>query len=100
MVDTLPTVTSPQEGGRVAVVCDMVTVVADLSVPELFGKVQADQVGTVQVTDGLGLMHGRGNQDFVTHWVCLTVPISYSTPPPIPGDEWTPCQLVGQPIWV
>ena len=75
MVDTLPTVTSPQEGGRVAVVCDMVTVVTDLSIPELFGQVQADQIGTVQVADGLRLMHGRGDKDFVTHVVWLTVPL-------------------------
>ena len=75
MVDTLPTVTSPQKGGGVAVVCDVVSVVADLSVPELFGKVQADQVGTVQVADGLRLMHGRGDKDFVTHVVWLTVPL-------------------------
>ena len=69
MVDTSPTVTSPQEGGGVAVVCDVVSVVADLSVTEFLCQVQADQVGTVQVADGLRLMHGRGNQDFVTH-VC------------------------------
>ena len=75
MVDTLPTVTSPQEGGGVAIVCDVVSVVTDLSVPELLCQVQADQVGTVQVRDGLRLMHGRGNQDFVTHVVCLTVPV-------------------------
>ena len=75
MVDTSPTVTSPQEGGGVAVVCDVVSVVTDLSVPELFGKVQADQVGTVQVADGLRLMHGRGDKDFVTHVVWLTVPV-------------------------
>ena len=93
---TLPRL-SPQEGGRVAVVCDMVSVVTDLSVTELLCQVQADQVGTVQVTDGLGLVRGRGDQNFVTHWVCLIVPISYSTLPPIPGDEWTPCQLVGRP---
>ena len=85
MVDTPPTVTSPQEGGRVAVVCDVVTVVTDLSVTKLLCQVQADVMGTVQVTDGLRLIRGRGNQDFVTHWVLLTVPISYSTPPPIPG---------------
>ena len=75
MVDTSPTVTSPQEGGGVAVVCDVVSVVADLSVTELLCQVQADQVGTVQVTDGLGLVRGRGDQDFVTHVVCLTVPV-------------------------
>ena len=74
MVDTLPTVTSPQKGGGVAVVCDVVSVVTDLSVTELFGKVQADQVGTVQVRDGLRLMHGRGNQDFVTHVVLVDCP--------------------------
>jgi len=71
---TLPRL-SPQEGGRVAVVCDMVSVVTDLSVTELLCQVQADQVGTVQVTDGLGLVRGRGDQDFVTHVVCLTVPV-------------------------
>ena len=93
---TLPRL-SPQEGGRVAVVCDMVTVVTDLSVTKLLCQVQADQVGTVQVADGLRLIGGRGNQDFVTHWVFLTVPISYSTPPPISGGWWTVPQLVGQP---
>ena len=75
MVDTLPTVTSPQKGGRVAVVCDVVSVVTDLSIPELFCQVQADQVGTVQIADGLRLMHGRGDKDFVTHVVWLTVPL-------------------------
>ena len=85
---------SPQEGGRVAVVCDVVSVVTDLSVTVLLCQIVADIMGTVQVADGLRLIHGRGNQDFVTHWVLLTVPISYSTPPPILGDEWTLCQLV------
>ena len=69
MVDTLPIGTSPQERSGIAVVCDMVPIMADLSVTELFGKVVADVMGTVQVQDGLGLMHGRGNQNFVTHWV-------------------------------
>ena len=69
MVDTPPTVTSPQEGGRVAVVCDVVTVVTDLSVTEFLCQVQADQVGTVQIGHALTLVHGRGNQNFVTH-VC------------------------------
>ena len=94
MVDTSPTVTSPQEGGGVAVVCDMVSVVTDLSVTELLCQVVADVMGTVQVQDGLGLVRGRGNQDFVTHVVWLTVPISYSTHPPIPGGWWTVPQLV------
>ena len=75
MVDTSPTVTSPQEGRRVAVVCDMVPVVADLRVTEFLRQVQADQIGTVQIRDGLGLVRGRGNQDFVTHVVWLTVPL-------------------------
>jgi len=92
MVDTLPTVTSPQEGGRVAVVCDMVTVVADLSVPELFGKVQADVMGTVQVQDGLGLIGGRGNQDFVTHWVCLNFSHYRHGVRRFGGAWWTVCQ--------
>jgi hypothetical protein len=63
---TLPRL-SPQEGGRVAVVCNMVSVVTDLGISELLCQVQANQVGTVQVTDGLGLVRGRGNQDLVTH---------------------------------
>ena len=75
MVDTLPSGISPQERSRVAIVCDMVPVVADLSVTEFLCQVQADQVGTVQIRDGLRLMHGRGNQDFVTHVVWLTVPV-------------------------
>ena len=75
MVDTSPTVTSPQERSGVAVVCDVVSVVTNLSVPKLFGKIQADQVGTVQIADGLRLMHGRGDKDFVTHVVWLTVPV-------------------------
>jgi len=58
---------SPQEGGGVAVVCNMVSVVTDLGISELLCQVQANQVGTVQVTDGLGLVRGRGNQDLVTH---------------------------------
>ena len=92
---TLPRL-SPQEGGGVAVVCDMVSVVTDLSVTVLLCQVIHDVVGTVQVADGLGLVRGRGNQDFVTHGVCLTVPISYSTLPPILGRWWTVPQLVGQ----
>ena len=75
MVATSPTVTSPQERSGVAVVCDMVPVVADLSVPVLLCQVVADVMGTVQVADGLRLMHGRGDKDFVTHVVCLTVPV-------------------------
>ena len=93
---TLPRL-SPQKGGRVPVVCDMVSVVTDLSVTELLCQVQANQVCSVQVRDGLGLVHGGGNQNFVTHWVCLTVPISYSTLPPILGRWWTVPQLVGRP---
>jgi len=45
---TLPRL-SPQEGAGVAVVCNMVSVVTDLSVTELLCQVQADQVGTVQI---------------------------------------------------
>ena len=52
----------------------MVPVVANLSIPELLCQVQADQVGTVQVRDGLGLVRGRGDKDFVTHVIWLTVP--------------------------
>ena len=75
MVDTLPTVTSPQEGGGVAVVCDVVSVVTDLSVTVLLCQVVADVMGTVQIADGLRLIRGRGDKDFVTHVVLLTVPV-------------------------
>ena len=75
MVDTSPTVTSPQEGGGVAVVCDMVPVVTDLSIPVLLCQIVAKIVGTVQIRDGLGLVRGRGDKDFVTHVVWLTVPV-------------------------
>ena len=68
-----------------AIVCDMDAVVTDLSIPELLRQIVADIMSTIQVQNGLGLVHGGGNQDFVTHWVCLTVPISYSTHPPILG---------------
>ena len=79
MVDTLPSGTSPQEGGGVAIVCDVVSVVADLSVTELLCQVQADQVGTVQVTDGLGLVRGRGDKDFVTHSGLVDCPLIIGT---------------------
>jgi len=45
---TLPRL-SPQEGGRVAIVGNMVPVMTDLSITELLCQVQADQVGTVQI---------------------------------------------------
>ena len=66
---------SPQEGSRVAVVCDVVTVVTDLSIPELLCQIVAEIIGTVQIRDGLGLVRGRGDDDFVTHEVWLTVPL-------------------------
>ena len=73
MVDTSPTVTSEQHVGNLlhdaAIVCDVDAVVTDLSIPVLLCQVVADVMGTVQVADGLRLMHGRGNQDFVTHGV-------------------------------
>ena len=50
-----------------AIVCDMVSVVTDLSITALLCQIVADIMGTVQVTDGLRLIRGRGNQDFVTH---------------------------------
>jgi len=75
MVDTSPTVTSEQEICDLlhdaTVVCDMVSVVTDLSIPKLLCQIVAEIMGTVQVQDGLGLIRGRGNQNFVTHWVCL-----------------------------
>jgi len=45
----------------------MVTVETDLSIPELLSKGQAQIVGTTLITDGLGLVRGRGDQDLVTH---------------------------------
>jgi hypothetical protein len=52
---------SPQEGAGVAVVGNMVSVETDLSVPELLSEGQAQIVGTTLITDGLGLVRGRGN---------------------------------------
>ena len=73
MVDTPPTATSEQEICDLlhdaAMVCDVVSVVTDLSIPELLCQVIHQIVGTVQVQNGLGLIRGGGNQDFVTHWV-------------------------------
>ena len=64
---TLPRV-SHQEGGRVAVVSDDVAeAIADLSVPELFGEVQAKQHGTIQVGRGFVFLRSRGADDFVSH---------------------------------
>ena len=57
---------SHQEGGRVAVVSDDVAEgVTDLSIPELFGEVQAHQHSTVQVRGGVVLLWGRGADDGV-----------------------------------
>ena len=57
-----------QEGGRVAVVSDDVAeAIADLSIPELFGEIQAKQHGTIQVGRGLVLLRSRGAKDFVSH---------------------------------
>ena len=101
MVDSPPTVTSEQEICDLlhdaAMVCNVDPIMADLSIPELLCQVIHQVVGTVQVQDRLRLIGGRGNQDFVTHWVLLTVPISYSAHPPILGVWWTVPQLVGQP---
>lgn len=58
-----------QEGSGVAVVCDMVSVVTDLSIPELLCQVQADQVGTIEIGDRLRLVHRRRDQNFVTHLI-------------------------------
>jgi len=79
MVDTSPTVTSEQQ------VCDLLhdaaivrnvdAVVTDLSIPVLLCQIVADVMSAIQFQDGLGLVHGRGNQDFVTHVVWLTVPV-------------------------
>ena len=81
-----------QEGGRIPVVSDNVTeAVTDLSIPELFGEVQANQHGTIQVGRGLILLRGRGAEDFVSHAVMM---------PRIRtlwGKWWTVPQLVGQP---
>jgi hypothetical protein len=61
-----------QEGGRIPVVSDDVAeAVTDLSVPELFREVQADQHGTIQVGRGLILLRGRGAEDFVSHAVII-----------------------------
>jgi len=57
---TLPRL-SPQEGGRVAVVCNMVPVETDLSVTKLLSEGQAQIVGASLITDGLGLVRGRGD---------------------------------------
>jgi len=57
---TLPRL-SPQEGGRVAVVCNMVPVETDLSIPELLSEGQAQIVGATLITGGLGLVRGRGD---------------------------------------
>ena len=72
-MDSPPTVTSEQEICDLlhdaAMVCDVDPIMADLSIPELLCQVIHQVVGTVQVQDGLRLIRGRGNQDFVTHWV-------------------------------
>jgi len=52
---------SPQEGAGVAVVCNMVTVETDLSVTKLLSEGQAQIVGASLITDGLGLVRGRGD---------------------------------------
>ncbi len=57
---TLPRL-SPQEGGRVAVVCNMVPVETDLSIPELLSEGQAQIVSATLITGGLGLVRGRGD---------------------------------------
>ena len=72
-----------QKGGRVAVVSDNVAeAIADLSIPELFGEVQAKEHGTIQVGRGLILLGGRGAKDFVSH-----ADIIGTAPPPIVGQS-------------
>jgi len=58
-----------QESSRVAIVGNVVTIETDLSITVLFCQIVAEVVGTVQLQNGLGLVRGRGNQDFVTHVV-------------------------------
>ena len=69
MVDTLPIGTSPQEGGGVAIVCDVMSILADLSVTEFLCQVVAHVHGVVVLNVGTILIGGRGNQNFVAHWV-------------------------------
>ena len=69
-----PPQVSPQEGGGVAVVCDVVTIETDLSVTELFCQGQAEVISTTLITDGLGLVRGRRDDDFVAHCALVDCP--------------------------
>jgi len=70
-VDTPCSVTSEQHVCNLlhdaAIVGNVDPIVTDLSIPMLLCQIVAEVVGTVQVQDGLGLVHCRGNQDLVTH---------------------------------
>ena len=84
---------SHQEGGGVAVVSDDVAEgVTDLSIPELFGEVQAKQHGTVQVRGGFVLLRSRGADDVVgvVHAVMM------ARIQGVWGNQWTPHELAHQ----
>jgi len=58
-----------EESSRVAIITQVVTIVANLSITELFCQIVAKVPCLVKITDGLAFVGSRGNQDFVTHWL-------------------------------
>ena len=85
----------PQEGGRVAVVCNMVSVVTDLSVTELLCQGQAEVISATLITDGLGLVRGRRDDDFVAHCALVDCPRILQAPGGQPRVRV--CHLVDRP---
>ena len=84
---------SHQKGGRVAVVSDDVAEgVTDLSVSELFGEVQAQEHGTVQVRGGVVLLWGRGADDGVG----VVHADMMARIQGVWGNQWTPHELAHQ----
>ena len=80
MADTLPTVTSPEERGRVAVVSKVVAEpVADFSVPELLCQRVAEIPGGIQGQHGCVLLGVVGDQHLVASHACDVVVVCHVT---------------------
>ena len=78
MADTLPTVTSPEERGRVAVVSKVVAEpVADFSVPELLCQRVAEIPGGIQGQHGCVLLGVVGDQHLVASHACDVVVVCH-----------------------
>ena len=89
MADTLPTVTSPEERGRVAIVSKVVAEpVADLSVTELLCQRVAEVPGGIQGQHGRALLGVVGDQHLVTSHACDVVVVCHVTSMGHHGTLW------------